>query len=194
MFRKLLSLTVAVLLAGPAFAADTYTIDKSHSEAIFKVRHLVSKVSGRFKEFTGTIRIEPDQPEASSVEFSIQVASIDTANDRRDQHLRSEDFFWADQHPEITFESTAIKPAGEDAYAVTGTLTMRGVAKTVTLPVKLLGFVKDPWGNHKAGFSVETSLNRKDYGIVWNKALDQGGVLLGDEVEIEINLEATKEV
>jgi polyisoprenoid-binding protein YceI len=192
MSQKLLSLTVATLLAGTAFAGDTYTVDKAHSEALFKVRHLVSKVSGRFGEFTGTIRIEPDKPEASSVEFAIKVASIDTDNEQRDQHLRSEDFFWADKHPEITFKSASIEAKGGDRYAVSGTLTMRGVAKQVTLPVTLLGFVKDPWGNEKVGFALETTLNRKDYGIVWNKALDQGGVLLGDEVEIEINLEATK--
>ena len=193
MYRKLLTLTLAVLVAGPAVAAETYTVDAAHSEVLFKVRHLISKVSGHFGELEGTIQIEPDKPEASSVEFSVKVASIDTANEKRDEHLRSEDFFWADEHPEITFKSDSIKPAGGDTYHVTGILTMRGVSKEITLPVKFLGFAKSPWGQELAGFALETTLDRKDYGIVWNKALDQGGVLLGDEVEIEINLEAVKQ-
>jgi len=190
---RVFAVVAAVLVAaGPALAADTYVVDKSHSEALFKVRHLVSRVSGRFNDFGGTLTLDPARPEASSVEFTLKAASVDTDNEQRDQHLRSQDFFWAEQHPEISFKSTTIKPAGQDSYEVTGELTMRGVTKTVTLPVEFLGFAKDPWGNEKAGFALSTTLNRKDFGIEWNKTLDQGGYLLSDEVAIEINLEAAR--
>jgi polyisoprenoid-binding protein YceI len=193
MMRGALSIAVALSLAGPALAAETYTVDTSHSEVQFKIRHLVSRVSGRFNDFAGTIQIEQGKPGASSVAFSIEAASVDTKNEKRDQHLRQEDFFWTEKYPKITFESSSIEPAGEDTYAVTGTLTMRGVSKRVTLPVRFLGAAKDPWGNEMAGFSLTTTLDRKEYGIEWNKALDQGGFLLADEVEVEINLEATKQ-
>ena len=194
MIKRLFSLAaVASVLAGPAFAVDTYTIDRGHSEALFKIRHLVGRVSGRFGDFGGTIRIEPGKPEASSVEFVIKAASIDTDNEQRDQHLRAEDFFWTEKHPEIVFKSSAIRTTGQDAFEVAGTLTMRGVSKQVTLPVRLLGFAPDPWGNEKVGFTLNATLNRKEYGVEWNKALDRGGLLLGDEVEVEINLEAAKQ-
>jgi polyisoprenoid-binding protein YceI len=186
-------LGIGVLLSVPAVAADSYTIDRAHSEALFKIRHLVSHVSGRFKQFSGTIQIEPDAAEASSVKLVIEAASIDTDNDRRDQHLRSEDFFWVEKHPEITFTSSAIRPASGSRYIVTGTLTMRGVSKQIELPVDFLGFVKDAWGNDKAGFSLQTTINRKDFGIEWNQALDQGGFVLGDEVQVEFNIQAQRQ-
>jgi polyisoprenoid-binding protein YceI len=126
------------------------------------------------------------------VEFTLKAASIDTSNENRDKDLRGANFFDVEKFPEITFKSTSVKAAGKDRYDVTGTLTMRGVAREVTLPVSFLGFGKDPWGNEKAGFSTDVTLNRKDFGIVWNKALDSGGVLLGDEVWVSINLETAK--
>ena len=177
----------------PAAALETYTIDKAHSEAAFQIRHLVTKVRGRFADFEGAVRLIPGAPEKSSVEFSIEVASIDTDVADRDKHLRSADFFDAEKYPKITFASSRIQPAGEDRYDVTGTLTMRGVSKEITLPVTFLGFAKDPWGNDKAGFELETKLNRKDFGMIWNAALDNGGVLLGDEVRIAINLETNRQ-
>jgi polyisoprenoid-binding protein YceI len=184
---------LAVLLtASPLLAADTYTVDKSHSEALFTVKHLMSKVTGRFNEFTGTISIDPASPAASSVEFTISAASIDTDNADRDKHLKTPDFFDVENHPSITFKSSKVTPAGTNKYNVEGTLTMRGVSKPVILPVEFLGFGKDPWGNERAGFSLETSLNRKEYGILWNKALDQGGYVLGDDVKIVVNLETVK--
>jgi len=193
MLRKLLVVAVAFLLAGPAAAADTYSVDATHSEVTFSIRHLIGRVSGQFRDFSGTVTVEPGQPSSSSVSFAIQAASIDTGNERRDTHLRSDAFFWVEKYPEITFTSSAIEAAGGDSYKVTGTLTMRGVSKQVVLEVKLLGFAKDPWGGERAGFSLETTLNRKDYGIEWNQALDQGGFLLGDEVAVEINIEAVKQ-
>ena len=137
--------------------------------------------------------MDPKNLPASSVEFHIKAASIDTGNQAdRDKHLRTADFFDVEKYPEITFKSESIKATGKDKYDVTGTLTLHGVSKKVTLPVTYLGQAKDPWGNTRAGFETETTLNRKDYGIVWNKALDSGGVLLGDDVKVDIDLETVK--
>jgi polyisoprenoid-binding protein YceI len=174
-------------------AVETYTIDTAHSEAAFQIRHLVTRVRGRFQDFAGTIRIDRAHPERSSVEFSIDAASIDTDVADRDAHLKSADFFDVENFPKITFVSSRIQPAGEDRYDVSGTFTMRGVSKPITLPVTFLGYAKDPWGNEKAGFELETKLNRRDFGMVWNAALDNGGVILGDEVRVAINLETLKE-
>jgi polyisoprenoid-binding protein YceI len=193
MFRKLsLTAAAALLAASPALAADTWVIDKNHSEASFQIRHLMSKVRGYFKDYAGTISVDPAKPESATVEFTLKTASIDTANEGRDKDLRSANFFEVEKFPEITFKSTKVKAAGKDKYDVTGTLTMHGVAKEVTLPVQFLGFGKDPWGNEKAGFSTDVTLNRKDFGIVWNKTLDTGGALLGDDVLVSFNLQAAK--
>ena len=185
-------LAAAVTLPAVA-AAATYAVDQAHSEASFQVRHLVTKVRGKFADFVGTVVMDAAKPEASSVEFTIQATSIDTSVADRDKHLRSDDFFAVEKYPEITFKSTKIERAGDHAYQVTGDLTMRGVTKRITLPVTYLGEVKDPWGHVKAGFETAITLNRKDFGINWNKALDQGGVLVGDEVEVSISIEALKQ-
>ncbi|HEX9147909.1 MAG TPA: YceI family protein [Thermoanaerobaculia bacterium] len=184
----------AVALPTPASSetAKTYVIDKTHSDVSFQVRHLVTKVRGRFADFDAEIRAVPEAPEESSVRFAIRTASVDTDLPDRDQHLRSADFFDADEHPEITFVSSRIRSAGDDRYDVTGLLTLRGVAREMTLPVSFLGFVSDPWGNEKAGFETEVVLNRKDFGMVWNAALDNGGVVLGDKVTVSISLEAVR--
>lgn len=187
------ALTLAVAAWAPAGAAvANYGIDASHSNVIFKVRHLMARVTGNFAKFDGSIAMDAENPAQSKVSFSIDASSIDTANENRDKHLRSEDFFWVEKHPQLTFESTAVKHVGGSEYEVVGNLTMRGVTKQVTLPVTFLGEIKDPWGNVKGGFSTRTTLNRKDYGISWNKALDTGGVLLSDEVEVEIDLEVAR--
>jgi polyisoprenoid-binding protein YceI len=133
------------------------------------------------------------KPEASSVTFKIDASSIDTDNADRDKHLRSPDFFDVADHPAITFTSEKVRATGKDRYAVTGTLTMHGVAKTITLPVSFLGAGKDPWGNVRSGFSTSVTLNRKDFGINWNKALDNGGLLLGEDVAVTIDLETVKQ-
>jgi polyisoprenoid-binding protein YceI len=176
----------------PAAAADTYAVDKTHSEVLFSVKHLVSRVSGQFQDFAGTILIDRAKPEASSAEFTIKATSISTKETRRDDHLRSPDFFDVAKFPEITFKSTKVTPKEKDAFEVTGDLTMHGVTKPVVLAVGFLGDIKDQMGNDKAGFEATTTLNRKDFGILWNKALDQGGYVLGDDVKIVINLEAAK--
>jgi polyisoprenoid-binding protein YceI len=191
--RSILTTIAAVLFAVSAFAADNFIVDKNHSEATFQVRHLVSRVSGKFDDFAGAISVDQQNPAVSSVEFTIKTPSIDTGVADRDKHLRSADFFEVDKYPEITFKSTSIKPTSrKNVYDVTGTFTMHGVTKTITLPVEFLGFAKDPRGNQRAGFSTHIVLNRKDYGINWNKALDAGGTLLSDDVDITVNIEAAK--
>jgi polyisoprenoid-binding protein YceI len=195
MSRKLLALAVllaSAVLAAPALATDVYTIDKNHSDVSFQIRHFVSKVRGRFSDFEGTIQIDPSRPEASSVALTIRTASVDTNQPKRDDDLRSENFFDASKYPEITFQSTKIEPAGRDRYSVTGKLTMHGVSREVTLPVAFLGFMKDPRGNERAGFELATTLNRLDYDIRWNRALEGGGALLGDDVDVTVNLETVK--
>ena len=192
MRQKLLTVVALALLAGLPVLADQYNIDPAHSQVGFKVRHLMSQVRGGFNEFSGTVSLNPAKLETSSVEFKIKAASIDTGVADRDKHLRSPDFFDVEKYPELTFKSTSIKATGKDAYAVTGNLTIHGVTKQVTLPVTFLGTARDPWGNERAGFETSATLDRKDYGIVWNQALDAGGFILGDEVKIDIGLEAIK--
>ncbi len=182
-------LTFGLLSAGTLTAADTYSVDGSHSDVSFKVRHLVSQVRGHFDTFDATIVMDEENLENSSVTFTVDAASINTRNEDRDKHLRSEDFFHTEQYPEITFTSSSVRKVADGKFQVVGTLTMRGVEKKITLPVSFHGAIQDPWGGTTAGFSVETVLDRQDYGINWNKAMDQGGFVLGDEVAIEINLE-----
>lgn len=186
------ALAVLVLGASPTLAADTYMIDRVHSEVGFQIRHIVTKVRGRFTDFEGTIQGDRARPEASSVEIKIRAASIDTDNENRDKDLRSANFFEVEKYPEIDFKSSRIVARGQDRYEVTGTLSMHGVTKEITLPVIFLGFAKDPRGNEKAGFEAEITLGRKDFGILWNRTLDTGGLLLGDEVYVSINIEANK--
>ncbi len=169
---------------------STFQIDKAHSEVTFQVRHLLTKVRGRFSDFEGTIDFDAARPEASSVKLSIQAASIDTNQADRDTHLRSADFFAVDQFPTLTFESTGITTASEGTYEVAGTLTIHGVSKAVVLPVVHLGSAKDPWGNEKLAFETETTINRKDFGLNWNAALETGGFLVGDEVKISVSVQA----
>ena len=178
--------------AVPAAATGTWNVDKAHSEIGFQVRHFVSKVRGGFTDFTGAIRIDAGKPEASSVEFTIKVASIDTNEPKRDAHLKSPDFFDAEKFPEIRFVSKKVVKKSDTSYDVVGDLTMRGVTKEVTLPVTFNGIVNDPWGLERAGFETAITLNRQDYGIKYNKVLDQGGVMLGDDVAVTISLEMIK--
>jgi polyisoprenoid-binding protein YceI len=185
-------LATALALASPALAADTYTFDKAHTTVGFQVRHVVTMLGGKFQDFSGTIQVDRAKPESSSVEFTIQAASISTNDAKRDEHLKSPDFFDVAKYPTLAFKSTSVKPAGNDAYQVTGELTMHGVTKTITLPVTFLGEGKDPWGNEKMGFDISTTLDRQDYGVSWNKTLDQGGFLVGDEVKVQVSVEANK--
>jgi polyisoprenoid-binding protein YceI len=191
MIRKTAAVLFLAALASPLHAADTWVVDKNQSSAQFQVRHLVSKVGGRFSDFSGTIVADAAKPESSSVEFAVKTASIDTDQEQRDKHLRSADFFDVEKYPEITFKSSKVMPKGNNHFDVAGTLTMHGVAKEITLPVTFLGTMKDG-AREKAGFETQVTLNRKDYGIIWNKALDGGGMVLSDDVLVTINIEAGK--
>lgn len=171
-------------------ATRTLNIDKAHSEATFQVRHLLTKVRGRFADFAGTIEFDEAAPERSAVALTIQAASIDTNEPQRDQHLRSADFFETEKYPTLTFASKSIKAAGSGAYTVTGDLTIHGVTRTIDLDASYLGVAKDPWGNAKFGFEAETTINRKDFGLSWNAALETGGVLVGEDVKIAVSVQA----
>jgi polyisoprenoid-binding protein YceI len=168
----------------------TFTIDKAHSEATFQVRHLITKVRGRFSDFQGTLQFDEAKPEQSSVSFTIKTSSIDTSEADRDKHLRSADFFSVDEHPTITFTSTRVRKIGGQQFEVVGPLTIRGTRKEITIPVTYLGGAKDPWGKERAGFEAELTLNRKDFGLSWNAPLEAGGFLVGDEVKINLSIQA----
>jgi polyisoprenoid-binding protein YceI len=165
-------------------------IDRSHSEVAFQVRHLLSKVRGRFTDFAGTIQFDPAHPEDARVDVVIQALSIDTAERDRDVHLRSADFFDVEKFPTLTFTSTSIIPRGNDSYDVAGDLTIHGVTRPVTLDATYLGAAQDPWGNMRTVFEGELTLNRKDYGLTWNAALETGGFLVGDDVKVTFAVQA----
>jgi polyisoprenoid-binding protein YceI len=165
-------------------------VDKAHSEVAFQVRHLVTRVRGRFTDFEGVIDADDDHPDKSTVTFTINTASVDTNTADRDNHLRSEDFFHAEKFPTIAFKSKSVQKTGAEEYKVSGDLTIRGVTRPLVLPVTALGMARDPWGNMKAGFEAETTLNRKDFGLNWNAALEAGGFLVGDEVKISLSIHA----
>jgi polyisoprenoid-binding protein YceI len=193
MIRKILILVALVALALPAAAlaqVETYAVDATHSSVEFKVRHLVGKASGRFNEFGGTIVVDRSDLSKSTVELNVKAASIDTDNDDRDGHLKSEDFLAVEEHPEMTFKSTSVEKKSDALFHVTGDFTLRGVTKSITIPVEVLGFGPSPWGKGVAGFETSFEINRKEYGIEWNKALDTGGFILGNEVDITITIEA----
>ena len=170
-----------------------YNIDPAHSVIGFSIRHLeIAWVEGRFKDFKGTIRYDEKDVTNSSVEFTAKVASIDTGVEPRDKHLRTADFFEVEKHPEMTFRSTRVERAGKDGYVLHGDLTLKGVTKRVALPFTATGAIKDPWGNTRFGVQARAKLDRRDYGITWGKALENGGLDVGNEVTIELQLEAVK--
>ena len=175
-----------------AAVATSWKVDPSHSHAEFAVRHLmIATVRGRFAEVTGTLTGDETDPAGASIELTIPVDGIDTRESQRDAHLRSADFFDAEHHPAITFRSSKILKAGNE-FTVTGDLTIRGVTKPITLQVETGGRVRDPWGNERLGFSATTRLNRKDFGLHWNQTLETGGVLVGDEVKVTVELELVR--
>jgi polyisoprenoid-binding protein YceI len=193
--RRTLPLQILVLaLLLPLLAAAepaVYKVDADHSGVNFSIRHFVSNVSGRFRDFDGVIKYDPQNPAASSVGFTIRAASIDTTNNDRDEHLRSKDFFEVAKYPTLTFASTRVVPRDAATLEVTGNLTMHGVTREITFPVQLLGTMRAPQGE-KAGFEAAFTLNRKEFGINWNNLLDSGP-MLGDEVKIRIEIEANSQ-
>ncbi len=174
--------------ATPAQAAEVFQVDPVHSAVGFKVRHLLSKAGGGFDEFSGTLHYDAQNPAKSRMEFTIQAASIDTDNEKRDQHLRSADFFDVEKYPTITFKSTKIEPTDKAGhYKVTGDFTMHGVTKPIVVDAEVLGFAETGMGL-RGGVDVEATIDRKEFDIVWNQTMDKGGVVLGDDVEIDISL------
>jgi polyisoprenoid-binding protein YceI len=168
----------------------TFTIDRTHSEVAFQVRHLVTRVRGRFTDFEGTVQFDEAHPEQSSLAITIHAASIDTGTPDRDAHLRTDDFFAVETFPAITFASSRVTKTSAQTFSLEGALTIRGISRTITVPVTYLGSAVDPWGNARVGFEGEIAINRKDFGLNWNAALETGGVLVGDEVKISVSLQA----
>jgi len=176
-------------------ALEKWNFDPVHSDIGFSVRHLmISKVRGRFQKWSGSLFIDEADLNNSKVEASIEASSIDTKEQQRDDHLRSPDFFDAANHPALTFQSTRVEKASEEEYKVTGNLTIRGVTREVALTVEYLGRSKDPWGGLRMGFSAKTSIDRRDFGLIFNMPLEGGGVVVGDGVEIVLEIEAVKDV
>lgn len=169
-----------------------WSIDPTHSEVQFKVKHLViSTVTGTFKKFEGSLESDSEDFDGATASFSIDVDSIDTNVADRDAHLKSDDFFAADKHPQITFTNGVLAKSGDD-YKLTGDLTMRGVTKNVTLDVELGGVMVDPYGQTKAGFEISGKVNRKDFGLAWSAVTEAGGIVVADEVKLQLNIQVVR--
>jgi len=195
MQRPIAPFALALALGVPSMAlaeAAVYKVDSVHSTVGFTIRHFVSNVSGNFRDFDGMIHYDKAQPAAAKVELTVRAASIDTANGDRDNHLRSPDFFDVEKFHALSFASTSVKPVDADTLEVTGQLTLHGVTRQVTIPVDILGTLSTPRGE-KAGFETGFPVNRKDYGILWNRVLDSGGAVLGDDVKVYIAIEADRQ-
>lgn len=174
--------------------AERWEIDSSHSGIHFSVRHMVvAKVRGQFARWSGTILSEDGALGRASVSAVIDASSIETGVEDRDTHLKSADFFDSASHPEITFKSTRVEMVGEERLRLLGDLTIRGATREVALDVEYAGQTKDPWGNVRAGFTAKTSIDRKDFGLTWNQLLEAGGLVVGDRVDVEIEVEAVKQ-
>lgn len=172
--------------------SGTYTIDPGHSRVGFVARHaMITKVRGSFDDFTGSAVIGDDVTD-SRVQVSIDVDSIDTRNEQRDGHLRSGDFLAIEEYPQITFASTAVRPTGPTSFEMIGDLTIKGVTNSVTVPFEFEGGALDPFGNERIGFEGSVAINRQDYGVTWNAALETGGVLVGDKITLEFEISAIK--
>ena len=177
------------LLGASAVYADTYSVDAEHTAVSFKIRHLFTKVQGRFNEFAGDFVYDPDKPETWSVNLVVQAGSIDTNEPNRDKHLRSADFFDTEQFPTLSFKSTDVTDITLEGAKLHGNLTIHGVQKPVVFDLEMHGVGQDPWGNQRSGFTASVTINRKDFGLSWNKALETGKLLVGEEVQIVLEVE-----
>jgi polyisoprenoid-binding protein YceI len=192
MFRRLIAVALLLGLAATA-QADTYRIDPTHSSIGFSVRHLaISKVTGNFNDFSGSIQYNPRDTSLWAAEVVIRTESIDTRDPGRDNHLRSDDFLNAVEYPNLVFKSTKVKPGKKGTFELIGDLTIRDVTKPVTLTVEMLGTAVDPNGAQRIGFSATTTINRLDYGVKWNKILETGGLVVGQDIDITIDIEAER--
>lgn len=175
-------------------AQTTWKLDQAHSVVSFNISHMViSEVAGRFTDFDVTLVNEKDDFTDGKLNATIKVKSINTDNEGRDKHLRSADFFDAEKYPEMKFVSKSFEKTGKNTYKIVGDLTIHGITKPITLETKYNGTVTDPWGNTRTGFKATTTVNRKEFGIVYNQTLETGGLLLGEDVDVTINVELTKE-
>lgn len=179
-----------------AAGVQTWTIDPTHSLVEFSAKHMmITTVKGRFADVSGTLRVDPENPDRSEVEVEIEAASIDTRTEQRDAHLRSADFLDVESHPTITFRSKRVEGAAREAgdrFRVVGDLTIRGTTREVVLDAVYEGTGKDPWGGERASFSAETRVDRRDFGLTWNQALETGGILVANDVRIELEVQAVK--
>jgi polyisoprenoid-binding protein YceI len=192
-FALVVPCALALSIAPAGAATENYKIDPEHSAVGFKIRHLFSRVPGRFTKFGGAITLDQADFTKGSVQVSIETGSIDTNEPARDKHLRSDAFFDAEKHPQITFQSTKVKQVAPNKLQVEGNLTIRGTTKPVTLDVDVLGFGPGYGGGYRGGFEARTKINRQDYGVKWNDVVEGGGYVLGDDVEITLNIEAVRE-
>jgi polyisoprenoid-binding protein YceI len=195
LFGRSKSDTDTATIDGPDLShlTGTYTIDPTHSEIAFSVRHaMVTTVRGQFTEYDGKLQLDGANPAASTAELTIKVVSIDTNQEQRDGHLRTGDFFDAESHPEITFTSTAAEQVDAETYRLTGDLTIKGTTKPVTIDFTFNGAAKDLYGNERVGFEGSTTINRTDWGLSYNAALETGGVLIGEKVKLSFDISAIK--
>lgn len=176
-------------------ATTNWVIDAAHSEVLFKVKHLmVTNVTGQFSSFEGKVEADDDNFSNASIQFTADVNSISTNNEQRDQHLKAADFFEADKFPQVKFVSTAFRKKLDEDYELVGDLTIKGITKQISLKVEFSGMVQDPWGNTKAGFSLNGRINRKDFGLTFHAVTETGGVLLSDEVKLLAEVQLLKQV
>jgi len=192
--KMLKFIVLLVFIAVSANAQTKWSFDKSHSNVGFSVIHLViSEVEGRFGSFDGTVITKSDAFEDSEIEFKVDVNSVNTDNAKRDEHLRSDDFFNSEKYPSMIFKSTSMKKVGDNRYKLKGNLTIRDITKPIELDVKLNGVIKDPRGNTKAGFKISGSLDRFDFGLKWNSLMEVGGAVVSKTVTLNLNVELKKE-
>jgi polyisoprenoid-binding protein YceI len=184
----------ATLTLNPTDLSGTYALDPAHTRIGFSARHaMVTKVRGAFNEFEGGATLDFADPTKSSAQLTIQTASVDTRNEQRDSHLRTNDFFDAPRYPTITFVSTSVRQTGDETFEVVGDLTIKDVTKSVTLSVEFTGAAKDPFGNTRVGFEGSTTIERSDYGVTFNAALETGGLLVSEKVTIELEIAAIRQ-